>query len=139
MKALTIKQPFAELMFYDKIETRKRKPNYTGPVLICAGKGLFNKEELVTICGNQYERTNGIYQANKAEMLDFRGYAIGVGDLVNCRKMEKEDEKKCFVEYNENLYCWIFENVRRIKPIPFKGNLGLIGVSEEIIESICYI
>lgn len=140
MRALTFRQPFAELMFYGKIETRTHKTNYRGLVLICAGKSIFTKQQFVTLCGNQYERVNGIFQANKKDIMDFMGMAIGVAELVNCRPMTKEDEQKCFVQHEDNRYCWIFENVRRIKPFPFKGNLGLRKVSEEFVsKNVIYI
>lgn len=135
MRALTWRHPFAELMFYGKIETRTRQTSYRGPVLICAGKSLFTKQEFINICGNQYERVNGIFQAHKNEILESRGYAIGVADLVDCREMTKEDEQKCFVQYEENRYCWIFDKPKMIEPFEFKGALGWTLLTEEFINT----
>jgi len=124
MKALTWKQPFAELMFYGKIETRTRTTNYRGPVLICAGKQTYSTVQLIAMCGTQFERTNGIFQAKKKQILSDCGHAIAVAELVGCRQMTPEDAEKCFVDYKPWLYCWIFEKPRRIQPFPFKGVQG---------------
>ena len=50
-----------------------------------------------------------------------KGYAIMVGNLVDCRLMKPEDEHACFVKYSSSLWCHIYEDVKRIEPIPFKG------------------
>ena len=49
------------------------------------------------------------------------GKAIAIGRLVHCRPMLPEDEDKCFVKYNPDLFCHIYEDVRPIEPISWRG------------------
>lgn len=67
------------------------------------------------------------------------GYAIAIGKLIDCRPMTKDDEEKCFVKYSPNLFCHVYENVRPIKPIIWKGVQGWKIVSFDIIEKIEFI
>lgn len=59
------------------------------------------------------------------------GHAVGVGELIRSRRMEPEDENDCFVNYNFDLFCHIYANVRRIKPFPVKGVMGWKGISPD--------
>lgn len=67
------------------------------------------------------------------------GYAIAVGRLIDCRKMKPEDEDKTFVKYRPDLYCHIYQDVRPIKPIAWKGSQGWRTVEQEIINKIVFI
>lgn len=49
------------------------------------------------------------------------GHAIAVGNLVDCRPMRPEDADACFVAYDPKLRCHIYEDVKPINLIPFKG------------------
>lgn len=134
MKALTWKQPFAELMFFDKIETRVWSTNYRGWVLICAGLSVYNDINLRVICGDQLKRLeNTIHWPAKYLV---KGSAVGVGYLSDCRPMKPEDSEKCFVEYSPRLYCHVYTNVKRINPIKFKGAQGWKNLSQEFINQI---
>jgi len=64
------------------------------------------------------------------------GNAIAIGRLVNCRPMNPEDEDKCFVQYHPDLYCHIYENVKAIKPFPWKGMQGWTILTSEQIRQI---
>ena len=155
--ALSWKQPYAELMLHGKIETRTWKTDYRGSVLICASKKLYNEQEIISISGvNQYERIKNIlipYLIQNAR--DYTGYAIAIGNLVDCRPMTKADEDKCFVEYRKSwtvdvknkktgkikivqkkLWCHVYENVQRIEPFLWKGTQGWKTVEPNIIDTI---
>ena len=53
--------------------------------------------------------------------------------------MLPEDEDKCFVDYNPNLYCHIYKNVREIEPFEIKGQMGWMNINEKIIDKIKYV
>jgi hypothetical protein len=134
LRALSWKQPFAELMLRGKIETRTWKTNYRGWVLICASKKPYPPRELDEISGPiQYYRIcktlsdpNGVWDKLQ------HGVAIAIGRLVDCRPMELKDESECFVAFNPNLFCHVYTDVQAIKPIPWKGSQGWGKVPMEI-------
>lgn len=128
-RALSWKQPFAELMFHEKIETRTWSTNYRGWVLICSSKEPYNTETIKSICGiDQYSRIPAM------ELMRLRqlGKAIGIGKLVDCRKMGVKDEDRCFVKckdpdkygWSQSLFCHVYEEVQRIQPFDWIGARG---------------
>lgn len=142
IRALSWKQPFAQLMLHGKIETRTWNTNYRGLVLICASKKGNSEKDVIEISGglDQYKRINlKLYPAfaSYSEKLKQRfGKAIAIGRLVDCRPMKKEDEDKCFVEYQPDLYCHIYEDVKAIKPFEWKGTQGWKTLEQSVVDSI---
>lgn len=132
MRALTWKQPFASLMLQGKIETRTWQTEWRGSVLICAGKSTYTHKDLMDLSGlAQYERICERF-GTAYKLSTPHGVAIAVGKLVDCRPMTKEDENACFVAYNPKLWCHVYENVRPIEPIPYKGRQGWSWVPTDI-------
>lgn len=147
--ALSWKQPFASLMLHGKIETRVWPTNYRGLVLICASLKPYSDTQILNICGKeQYLHAHKTLNGNSG----LPGHAIAIGKLVHCRPMVKEDEDKCFVEYQEpwlatdkngiltkkaamgiktKLWCHIYEDVKPIEPFPWSGTQGWKEVTEE--------
>lgn len=113
MKALSVKQPWAELIASGRktIETRTWRTKYRGPLLICASKNIDNRA-----CSYHG------FVPNRMEA----GFAVAIVDLVNCRPMVLADRPDAMCELNK--YAWVLENVRRIKQFPVKGQLGVFGV-----------
>lgn len=136
MKALSWKEPYASLMLYGKIETRTWKTNYRGPVLICASKKMFCALEVIQISGNAI--FNRILEVLKDTKLQ-PGKAIAVGELIDCRPMTKEDEDKCFIQYEEGKYCHIYRNIRAVETFDWKGAQGWKNVSLNVMEKIKFI
>ena len=139
VRALSWKQPYAELMFHGKIETRTWNTNYRGLVLICTSKVPYHRDQVINISGmDQLKRIETMlgnpvtFKGNTYPL----GMAIGIGELVHCRMMTPEDEDLCFVGFRDvlyeayayqqskPLYCHIYKNVRRIKPFPWLGSQG---------------
>lgn len=121
MKALTIKNPWAELIIneYKIYEFRSWKTNYRGKILIHAGKTI-EKKEL-----EKFEIYNLHYTS---------GAIIGEAEITDCIKVDEKFYQKINQENNlvynlknyENLYAWKLENIKKYKkPIPIKGKLGL--------------
>ncbi len=103
MKAICIKEPWVSMIVSGQktIETRKWTTSYKGKLLICASKTPQSK---------------------------LSGKAVAVVDLVDCRPMTKEDEKKACCELYEGANAWILENIQQITPVPIKGQLGLFDI-----------
>lgn len=119
LKALSWKEPFASLMLHGKIETRTWHTHYRGKVLICSSQKPYSKKQILAIMGfGNYSR----WQKMNLEMLN--GHAIAIGTLIDCRPMTEDDVTNAFVKYNPDLYCHVYEDVRAIEPIPFKGQVG---------------
>lgn len=136
LRALSWKQPYATLMLHGKIETRTWYTKYRGLVLICASKLPYHQEVFHEISGKeQYKR---IWE-NVDPDDTITGHAIAIGRLVDCRSMLIRDEDKCFVKYHPDLYCHIYEDVKPIVPIPWKGSQGWKTVDPEFIKTIKFL
>lgn len=127
MKALSITQPYAELIKNGtkKIETRSWKTNYRGTIYIHASstkipKASKENAELMKLTANA--------------CMDF-GKVICSAKLVDCVEMtesyiENLKTNNCneFVSgiYEKGRYAWVLENVKVLsEPIKTKGSLGL--------------
>ncbi|MXZ44830.1 MAG: ASCH domain-containing protein [Gammaproteobacteria bacterium] len=100
MKALSVKQPWANLIADGRktIETRTWTTPYRGPLLIVSSK-----------------RPN----------IPPTGSAVAIADLVDCRRMTRRDRNAACCEIYPNAVSWVLENVRKIKPFPVTGALGI--------------
>lgn len=118
-KALSLKQPFAELILEGKktIELRKWNTNFRGEFLIHASKNP-DKESM--------------------EQFGFKnlplGMIVGKAELVDVKKYENKEEHS----QDKNLhlasdvwgnYGFILENPVRIKPVPLAGKLNFFEVN----------
>ena len=150
IRALSWKQPFADLMLFDKIETRTWSTKYRGWVLICASKtgysvdqinkisGVFQEQRIIDVLEKYYDTFE-----KPINIKDRTGHAIAIGKLVDCRPMRKTDENACFVKYKEpwtvtplkkngevgkekkkQLWCHIYDEVIPIVPFAWKGSQG---------------
>lgn len=137
MHALTWKEPFASLMLHGKIETRCWNTNYRGSVLICSAKVPYDSFDVERI-----SNVNFLRQINRLlswdEMRLTLGCAIAVGKLVDSRLMTIHDEEKCFVTFRPELYCHVYEDVRAIVPMPWKGSRGWSLVDPDFEKKIIY-
>lgn len=127
VRALNLKQPFAELMKHGKAETRTWATKYRGLVLICASANPYSDRELIEICGpEQYARILQLLGPKWFNVVK-RGSAIAVGRIVSCqisRGTDKEIEDLTFVNYNPTLFIHGYEDVTPIDPFPWRGSLG---------------
>ena len=106
--------------------------------MICASKQPFGLYDIERISGlRQVERITDLMPGyfNTAPVAK----AIAVGNLIQCRPMVKEDEDACFVRWRDELWCWVFDEVRPIKPFDWKGQLGLTELGQHIKDKIEYI
>jgi len=114
MKALSIKQPFAELILQGKkkIELRKWNTNFRGEFLIHAPKipdrdamKKFGFSHLICGC-----------IVGKAELTDVKKYKN--------REEHEKDKKHHLASSDWGIYGFVLANPQRIKNIPAKGNLN---------------
>ena len=123
MKALSLRQPFAELILLGKkkIELRKWNTKFRGEFYIHAARGIY--PELKNFLGVDVDEVP-------------RGEIGGKATLIRVKKYEtkKEFEKDIGLHrarsYFEGkpIYGFILENVKRMKPIPYKGKLNFFDV-----------
>lgn len=105
MKALSIRQPFADLIFEGKktLEIRRWKTNYRGTLYICS--------------------CNSPVVAHK-----LCGYVLGYVWLTGIREMLKEDEEQACIAYRPEHYAWIIDNPTKINPVPIKGKQRIFEI-----------
>ncbi len=131
MKALTIKQPWAQLIIegYKKYEFRSWKTKYRGKLLIHAGSKL--EKDMVS----RFSLYN----------LDYKmGYIIGEANLVDCILVDEDFNNRLLKENNivygksnhVEKYAWKLEDIVMYKkPIRVKGKLGLWDYNDDINKS----
>ncbi len=128
MKAISIRQPWAELIVSGrrKMEIRKWNTQYRGPLLIHAG--LEVDVEACARCGI---------------MAGVVGAIIGMTDLITTKQLSEERWKRLrslHMEigprpYGENTFAWFMANQRRFPtPIPYKGRQGFFDVPDKLIR-----
>lgn len=125
MKALSIRQPWAELIIRgnQKMEIRPWNTNYRGYFLIHASKKI--EEEAA--------RKYGLY-AKRLETGAIIGYANLADVVVYGGPEEFMRDKNLHLTLKEKekypVYGFILIDVRRIKPVKYKGRLGFFDIPE---------
>ena len=123
MKALSLKQPWAELIVSGKktIELRKWNTNFRGAFLIHAS--LSTKKEWMEQYGFT-ELPQG-FIVGKAKLVDVKKYK-------NKQELEADADKHCAGKewWSEKTYGFILEDAERITPIPLKGKLNFFEVKD---------
>jgi len=126
MKAITVCQPYAELVLLGekRVENRVWTPGFTGPLLIHAGKSR--------------EWLNSFFPL--PTHMDFGGI-VGICELAACFPLKAIREFKvpqtywdlADHEHTEGPHCWVLKNVVRFPSmIPLPGRQGLFDVPENV-------
>ncbi len=121
MKALSLKQPWAELILQGKktIETRKWKTKFRGPFLIHASRSVH--KEGMTEFGFSELPTGCI--VGKAELVDVKEYptkeAFDADIPLHQVRMTRWTKRR---------YGFVLANVQRVEPKPIKGQLNFFEV-----------
>ncbi len=135
MKALTISQPFADLIALGLkwVENRTWRTSYRGPLAIHAGKGsrYLNASEL-----RQYDR--GCFVAVcTLSLCVLREWLESVPPPRHepLGKTGRTIQEVLDHPHMEGPWCWILRDVRRITTyVPYIGQRGLFDVPDEVIE-----
>lgn len=127
MKALTICQPYAELIVRGekRVENRTWSTPYRGPMYIHAGKSrawFDDDADLIQMLGR---------------MPPF-GAVVGIVDLIDCVKasdvtMGDYNDKYPWLYEHEHAngpWCWILDKVMPIGPWPYRGAQGLFDIND---------
>lgn len=124
MKAISVKQPWAWAIAegYKTIETRVWSTTHRGDLLIVAS---LKPDQLVLDAF-----TEEFGYAVLARQLEY-GKALCTARLIDCRPMTKADEEAARCDVYDGAFSWVLEDVRKIKPFPVKGRLGLYEVDYE--------
>jgi hypothetical protein len=114
MKALSLKQPWAELILQGKkkIELRKWNTKFRGEFLIHASR---NPDEKAMKKFGFDNLVNGAI-IGKANLVDAKKY--------NTQKELNKDKNKHMADIKWGKYGFVLGNIKRIKPIPAKGRLN---------------
>ena len=124
MKALTIFQPYAELIMRgDKpVENRRWYRHYRGPLLIHAGK---SRDWLSTF-------------DPLPDRMDF-GAIVGVANIIDW--LIPRDVRMLYPaiadnEHIEGPWCIVLDSPRRLaNPIPYRGQQGLFNVPDAVMKN----
>lgn len=119
MRALSVRQPFAELIASGRktIEVRSRRTTHRGPLVICAA-GAWHKLG-VALWG----------------ALGDRGVAVCRVDVADCRPLTREDLALACLPDDfdiEGQFAWVLTNSQRLSPVPVSGKLGLFHVDLDL-------
>jgi predicted transcriptional regulator len=120
MKALSMKQPWAELVVSGKktIEVRKWNTRFRGEFLVHASRNT-NKEAERRL---GYDNLPTGCVIGRAEIVDVKKY--------KSRKEFEKDANKHFAKewWNPKLYGFTLKNAKRTRPKPAKGKLNFFEV-----------
>lgn len=132
MKALTICQPYAELIACKRkrVENRTWPTNFRGPMYIHAGKS----REWLDIVEDEFGEIDS-ESGCCIEALEF-GMVVAIASVIDClSSLEieacKHDKKYPWLRAHEHMngpWCWILDDVSRVQPFAWKGQLGLFEI-----------
>lgn len=125
MKALSVKQPWASFIVTGEktVECRTWPTKYRGELLICSSKG-----------DGYLDYTD---EGLSEDMLLPGGMALGVVELLDCRRMTKADLENAVLpaEWEEDAlegFAWHLKTLYEIIPVPVKGKLGIYNIDIDI-------
>ena len=116
MKALSLKQPWAELILQGKkkIEIRKWNTKFRGEFLIHASKTPDDKS-MEEFCFEKQSLPLG-FIVGKAELVEVKNYRE--------TKDSEEDKDKHLASADWGCWGFVLQNVERLRPIKANGMLG---------------
>lgn len=118
MKALTICQPYAEMIARGEkiIENRTWPTNYRGPLAIHAGKSKLWMDD---------------DDISEYPSMAF-GAIVALATLKDCRRVNELPPELSGNEHANGPWCWVLADVQRINPPrPIRGAQGLWDVKFE--------
>ncbi len=136
MKGLSVKQPFASLIAAGQktIETRSRKTEHRGRLLICASKEPHKGVVLLPLATPTWSACPLAMRLYPA--FQKFGVALCVVNLIDCRPMTPADEAAACCQYYEGAWAWVLDNVRPVEQVPVRGQLGLFEVPDGLHKLI---
>ena len=135
MKAITIRQPWAQLIALEekKIETRSWMTRYRGPVAIHAGL-MKAQPDVLTRDGRRLadELIKDIPKPLP------HGAILAVANLVDVVPLSKEYveqltlQERTFGDYRPGRFAWVLDDIRPLsRPIEWRGQQGLWTIYDD--------
>jgi ASCH domain-containing protein len=129
IKALSIGQPWAELILRHRkpFELRTWKTKYRGPLLIHVSQRI-NTQATEHLGLHRHDLTLGAF--------------VGCARLVDVRPFTRQDARLLkkkrgdYGPWEPDYFAWVLKGVHRVKPIPFKGRLGLFTPPATILRRL---
>lgn len=134
MKALTIKQPWADgvVRLGKHFENRSWPTNHRGPVAIHAGLG-WDKEGVEFIKRIHPHRLSEGFFAEAARRT---GRIVGLAEIAACVRLE-DHPVDSLGPWATGPFCWSLRGVRELEyPLLIKGALGLWNLPELTVKQI---
>lgn len=140
MKALSIKQPWAELIIagIKDVENRTWGTSYRGPLLIHAGKVADSRwldADWRDALGLPPKAVTHLEHVGVKDGLPMAlGGIIGCVELIDVRKPFRG--RVAYRQWHEyGMTGWYLKNPQRFdQPIPWRGQLGLFDVADDIVR-----
>ena len=127
MKALTISQPFAQMIADGTkwIENRVWPTSYRGPIAIHAGAGTqyLSKEQLAEYPIGMVIAVADIVACQKMTAIEACGWGLSAQALIPGTQITFEQAYQH--PHCEGPWCWILSNVRKVKPVKATGRQRL--------------
>jgi hypothetical protein len=137
MKALTICQPyaFAILEGVKRVENRSWPIPYRGPLAIHAGK---SRDYMGDLTDEQWEVLHGMIPEKGLNIACF-GAIVGLVDVIGCLSIDEYQRRFPGDIWAFGDWCHVYANPRKLKtPIPWRGQLGVFEIPDEIIKEAIY-
>lgn len=117
MRALSVKQPWAELIARGEktIELRTWRTNYRGPLAIVAS----------CLRSPAHPHIDGA-----------RGAIVAVTELVDVRLTAPSDSRHAHCKASPEEFAWVLRATKRIDPIPYKGGLSVRWMPPELVAHL---
>ncbi|MGH9686291.1 MAG: ASCH domain-containing protein [Candidatus Acidiferrales bacterium] len=130
VRALSIGQPWAELILRHRkpFEVRSWKTNYRGPLLMHASQRV-NVTAAQALGIDRQKLVGGAF-VGWAKLVDVRPFTRADAKLLKKRRGDDDGA------WEPHLFSWVLKNVRRIKPVPFKGRLGLFTPPASVLRRV---
>jgi hypothetical protein len=132
MKAISIKQPWAELIGQGvkTIEVRSWQTKYRGPLLIVSSLNPFEglKKFKETDSEGRHKVEDELFDDLK--FLHF-GRAICICELYEIEPFARKHEKGAHLASGwGDSFAWCLRNIQPVKPVPIKGKLNFFEVED---------
>jgi hypothetical protein len=147
IKGLSIKQPFAELIMQDKVETRTWSTNYRGWVLICASGKAYTLSKVKQLSVKNYSEIHQtLFKGDDLTAFEQVGMAIGIAYLHKVERITYTElatalDAKTYIDEDilvetYPLFLHHFKDAKRINPFKLKGGMKYFTLSTRFINKI---
>lgn len=147
LRALTVRQPWSHMIAHcgKNVENRGRQTRYRGLLAVHAGArsrwdSSGEQSPLVREAWREYGHL-AAHLDRDSPWIDF-GAVIAVADLYGCHEWPDagscngRGRPPCSPWASLDQWHWQLRNVRRIKPVPCRGALGLWRLPEDVEKAV---